>query len=178
MRFAIGICMAAFAMTTMAAPARGKDLTSTSTRHMTDKAFVMEAASGDMAEVELGKIAEARASSDQVKNLAKQMVDDHAKALDDLKMVASKDNITVPSTLDPRDQALKNRLSKLSGATFDREYLNSVIKNHRQDVADFRTESRHAHNAQLKEYATKMLPMLEEHLKVAVSADHAIKQVG
>ena len=83
-------------------------------KQRSDQKFVTDAAKGGMAEVELGKLAQDKASSDQVKNFGKRMVDDHSKANDELQTLAKNKNITLPTDLDPKDKALKDRLSKLS----------------------------------------------------------------
>jgi len=136
-------------------------------RPASDQAFVIGAAGGSLAEIELGKLAQSKASSDQVKTFGKRMVDDHQKALDSLKTVATAEHITLPSTLTRKDQALKDRLEKLSGSAFDRAYMNAMVKDHRHDVAEFRAESTTAKAADVKQYASTTLPTLEGHLKLA-----------
>jgi putative membrane protein len=158
-----------------AAPAyAGAKKPSTTTKPISDQEFVVAAARGNMAEVELGKLAEMRATSDQVKTFAKRMVDDHQKAFDNLKTVAANERITLPTTLDPKDQALENRLEKLSGHAFDRAYVRAMIRDHRHDVAEFRAESKTAKAADIKQYASSTLPTLEDHLKLAQNTDKSI----
>jgi putative membrane protein len=84
-----------------------------------DTNFAKQAAMGGMAEVKLGQLAVDKGSSDFVKQFGQKMVDDHGKANDQLKSVAAKDSITLPTDISPKDQALFDRLSKLSGAAFD-----------------------------------------------------------
>jgi putative membrane protein len=155
------------------AVARGKKQ-GIATKQVSDQQFVMDAARGNMAEVELGKLAETRAMSDEVKTFAKRMVDDHQKALDSLKTVATNEKITLPTALDSKDQALKDRLEKLSGHAFDRAYMRAMIRDHRQDVAEFRAESNSAKAADVKQYASSTLPTLEDHLKLAQSTDRSV----
>src|SRR5262245_33737044 len=90
---------------------------------MTDQEFVMSAARSDMAEIELGKLAQVKAANSEVKAFGKRMADDHQKALDSLKTLAAKENITLPTGLDPKTVALRDRLDKLSGNAFDRAYM-------------------------------------------------------
>jgi putative membrane protein len=139
-----------------------------------DSAFVMKAVKGGMAEVELGKLAAEKASSDEVKKFGQRMADDHGKAGDELKSLAQSKNITVPSELDAKDKALRDRLSKLSGAAFDREYMKAMVSDHRKDVNEFRTESRSGKDADIKAWAAKTLPTLEEHLKHATETDRVV----
>src|SRR5262249_22427892 len=107
---------------------------------MSDETFVIDAAKANIAEIELGTLAETKAGSQDVKNFGKRMADDHQKALNSLKTVATHQKIALPTTLDPTDQALKDRLEKLSGNAFDRAYMSAMIKDHRKDVSEFRTE--------------------------------------
>jgi putative membrane protein len=166
-----GVVVLAMSVTPVFARGRKQN---TTTKQMSDQEFVMSAAHGNMAEIELGKLAETRASSDQVKTFAKRMVDDHQKALDGLKAVAKNEKITLPSAIDAKDQALKDRLQKLSGTVFDREYMSAMVRDHRQDVAEFRAESTTAQFADVKQYASSTLPTLEDHLKLARSTDKAV----
>ena len=116
-----------------------------------DKRFMDKAAQGGMAEVELGHLAEQNGSSQQVKDFGKRMVNDHSKANDQLKQLASKENVTLPTSLDAKDQATKDRLSKLQGAAFDKAYMKDMVMDHKKDVADFKHESMDAKNPQAEE---------------------------
>lgn len=128
-----------------------------------DKKFVMDAASGGMAEVKLGQLAQDKGSSDFVKQFGQKMVQDHSKANDDLKAVAQKDNITIPSDLNAKDQATYDRLSKLSGAAFDSAYTKAMMMDHKKDIADFQKEANSGMNADVKDFAGKTLPTLKQH---------------
>jgi putative membrane protein len=132
-----------------------------------DKAFVREAAVGGMAEVDFGTLAKDKASSDDVKSFGDRMVTDHGKANDELKQWADQNHVTLPTELDAKHKATHDRLAKLSGAAFDKAYMRDMVADHKTDVAKFRTESKTAHNADLKAWAGKTLPTLEDHLKLA-----------
>jgi putative membrane protein len=173
MRNAIMASVAILALSAAPTFARGVRHTNT-TKHMSDQEFVTEAAKANMAEIELGKLAQANGSNDQVKRFGKQMADDHQKALDSLKTVAANEKITLPTKLDPKEQELKDRLEILSGDAFDRAYMDAMVKDHHQDVAEFRAESKHAKAADVRQYASSTLPTLEEHLKLAQSIDKTV----
>lgn len=132
-----------------------------------DNTWINKAAQGGMAEVELGQLAQSNASSDAVKQFGKRMVDDHTKANNELKRIAADKGITLPSGLDAKDQAVKDRLSKLSGKEFDRAYMEDMVKDHRGDVAEFKKEASSGKDSDVKAFAAKTLPTLEEHLKLA-----------
>jgi putative membrane protein len=135
-----------------------------------DIEFILEAAQGGMAEVELGKVATQQASSDEVKKFGQRMVDDHGKGNDELKTLAAQRGITLPTEPAAKDKALTTRLSKMQGASFDRTYMRNMVSDHKKDVAAFRKESTSGKDPEVKAWATKMLPTLEEHLKEAQAA--------
>jgi len=141
-----------------------------------DHTFVTHAAMGGLAEVKLGTLATQKASSADVKAFGQQMVDDHSKANTELKQLASSKGMTLPSDVDAKDQSKYDRLSKLSGAEFDRAYMNEMVSDHRKDVSEFRTESQSGSDPDLKAWAAKTLPTLEHHLQMAESTDAKVKK--
>ena len=143
-----------------------------------DENFVIKAANGSMAEVELGKLAVEKAGSDEVKKFGQRMVDDHRKANDELKILAQNKHITLPSAIDATEKALHDRLAKLSGALFDRAYIQAMLVDHRKDVSEFRMEARSGKDADVKGWAAKTLPTLEEHLKLAQNTNRAAATSG
>jgi putative membrane protein len=132
-----------------------------------DQRFVMEAAQGGMAEVELGQLATQKAASDDVKKFGQRMVDDHTKANDQLKQVASQKNITLPTDIGAKNKATKDHLEKLSGAAFDKAYMTHMVQDHKKDVAEFQKEANSGKDADVKNFASQTLPTLQEHLKMA-----------
>jgi putative membrane protein len=140
-----------------------------------DTHFAKEAAQGGMAEVKLGQLAQEKGSNDSVKTFGKRMVDDHSKAGDKLKEVASRENIALPSDLSVKDQATYDRLSKLNGAAFDRAYARDMVKDHETDVAAFQREANGGKDDSLKSFASETLPTLQDHLK---QAKEMMKTVG
>jgi putative membrane protein len=96
--------------------------------------FIKKAAIANMAEIQLGQLASTKAESPEVKQFAQKMVDEHTKALDELKQAASGSGATLPTELDKKHQKLHDKLSKLSGAEFDREYMEAMVDGHK-DVA-------------------------------------------
>jgi len=137
------------------------------TSTMTDTEFAKKAAEANMAEVKLGQLAEQKGTTDTVKDFGKRMVTDHNRAEENLKSAASKDKITLPSVLDSKDQAVYERLSRLSGEAFDRAYARDMVRDHRIDVAEFRHEANDGKSVTIKGFASQTLPTLEDHLKLA-----------
>jgi putative membrane protein len=136
-------------------------------RKVDDKKFLKDAAIGGMMEVELGKLATQKGSSDGVKKFGQKMVDDHSKANDQLKELATKENFQVPSELDSKHQSRLDKLSKLDGPAFDKAYIKDQLKDHEQDVSAFQSEAQSGQNPNIKQFAAATLPTLQEHLSMA-----------
>jgi len=132
-----------------------------------DRKFITEAAGGGMAEVELGRLATQRAASADVKSFGQRMVNDHTKANNELKPLASEEGVTTPSSLEGKDKETYDRLSKLSGAQFDQAYIKDMVEDHTKDVAEFERESKEGEDKDIKDFAAKTLPTLQEHLRMA-----------
>jgi putative membrane protein len=141
-----------------------------------DNTFVTKAAEGGMAEVKLGNLAKDKASDAAVKSFGQQMVDDHSKANDELKSLASKKGITLPSDVSAKDKAEYDRLSKLSGADFDKAYMRLMVSDHHTDVNEFKRESEHGTDSDVKAWAAKTLPTLEHHLQMAESTNGQVSK--
>jgi len=151
------------------APQSGSAQRSTTTGQLAgaDQAFLKEAATGGLMEVELGRLATEKASSPEVKQFGQRMVDDHGKANQELATIAQQKNVQVPTELTGKAKGDYDRLSKLSGEQFDRAYMQLMVRDHRKDVSDFRKQSTSAKDADVKSFASQTLPTLEDHLKMA-----------
>ncbi|HTT65110.1 MAG TPA: DUF4142 domain-containing protein [Bryobacteraceae bacterium] len=132
-----------------------------------DKQFVHDAAMGGLMQVELGRLAVQKGATDAVKQFGQKMVDDHTKANEGLKKLASAESINVPDSLDSKHESQINKLSKLSGAAFDKAYIKDEVKDHEKDVHAFQDEAQNGSQAAVKEFASKTLPTLQEHLAMA-----------
>lgn len=132
-----------------------------------DRDFVMDAAMGGLLEVELGRVAAQKGMSDAVKQFGQRMVDDHSKANTELMTLASGKGITLPTALDEKHQKDVTKLSAMSGAEFDRAYSKMMLSDHNKDVSEFEKQSTKGTDADLKAFASKTLPTLQEHLQMA-----------
>ena len=132
-----------------------------------DSKFVMDAAKGGMMEVEMGRMASDHATNPDVKQFAQRMVTDHTKANEELKTIASRKGITLPASIDASEKAKIDKMSKMSGGAFDKAYMDDMVKDHKKDVAEFRKQANGGKDADIKGFASKTLPTLEEHLKMA-----------
>ncbi|HWF45800.1 MAG TPA: DUF4142 domain-containing protein [Bryobacteraceae bacterium] len=155
----------------------GRDNTpNTTTTKVDDKKFAQEAAKGNLEEVQLAKLAQEKASSDAVKQFAQKMIDDHTKANEQLQQVASRESMTVPDRLDSKQQGTVNKLSQLSGPAFDKAYVKDMVKNHKKDVSEFQAESQLGTDANIKQFASQTLPVLQQHLDSAKNLDKTMKK--
>ena len=148
------------------ATARTSPATTASTTG-SDTEFVNTVAMDGMAEVELGRLAVQKAKSPEVKQFAQRMVADHSKANVELKQLASNKNVTLPAEPNAQQKADKDRLAKLSGAEFDREYMTMMTAGHDKAVAAFEDEARNGKEVDVKAWSNKTLPTLREHQTLA-----------
>ncbi|HSS49975.1 MAG TPA: DUF4142 domain-containing protein [Thermoanaerobaculia bacterium] len=132
-----------------------------------DRKFFTNASQGGMLEVELGKIAAAKGTNPDVKTFGQHMVDDHSKANDQLKQLASQKNVTLSDKLSPAKQKVVDKYNKLSGAAFDSSYMSNMVTDHKEDVAEFQKEAKSGKDSDVKSWASTTLPTLQDHLKMA-----------
>jgi putative membrane protein len=168
------IAPAALAQTGTHTSSHKEPVASSGSLSASDQKFLREAAQGGMMEVELGKLAADKASSDDVKSFGQRMVDDHTKANDQLKTLASNKSFTLPTGMSHEQRNMKDKLSKLSGAAFDRMYMDHMVKDHKQDVAEFKKESQNAKDSDVRSFASETLPTLQEHLTLAQQVDQKV----
>ena len=156
-----------------------------------DHAFVEKMARANIAEVKLGQLAADRSSNAQVKQFGRRLVTDHQKANNELKQVASKMAIQMPTETDAKHQELYERLSKLKGGEFDQEFMKAMVDGHQEVVRDL---ERHADTdarpgdrsvgtsgtasqsqAAVSAWASKTLPDVRQHLEQAKQIQSKIK---
>jgi putative membrane protein len=129
--------------------------------------FATNAAQGGMAEVEMGRLATQRAGEASVREFGARMVADHSRANSELKSIAAQKGIQLPTDLNSEQKSEMEKLSKMSGADFDKEYMSAMLKDHETDVKDFETQSKEGNDAEIKAFAGKTLPTLQQHLQMA-----------
>lgn len=147
----------------------GRDLPSADVR------FLQKAAADGLAEVALGELAQKKALREEVRQFGQRMAQDHAKANEQLKAVASAHHVSVPSTLDRRHEREMDKLSQLVGGDFDRAYMSRMVSDHRKDVREFRKRANAKTQTDVTRFAASTLPVLESHL-MSARATHDIAQ--
>jgi putative membrane protein len=110
--------------------------------HHDARQFFEKAAISNMAEIQLSQMAADHSQNAEVKQFAQTMVDEHTKALEQLKQAASAANVTLPTDLDKKHQKAKDKLSKLNGAAFDKEYMNAMVDDHKDAAKLLKSESK------------------------------------
>ena len=145
---------------------------------MSDEVFVRNAAEGSMAEVKLGQLAEERAQAPEVKNFGKRMVEEHGKALDEIKQLGSQEGINMPTDISHKDAVTYDRLSKLSGPEFDRAYSQEMVKDHQKDISEFKQGENSAQKPAVKQFAQKTLGTLQSHLELAQHMQAHVQKEG
>jgi putative membrane protein len=181
-RICFALCLAAFAWS--ACNNSDSNNSNMKTLTSTDKYFILNAANANRAEIDIGQLAVANATSrdtttnsnpnngsqqDSVKAYAQMMVDDHTQAQNELQTIANDWNVTLSSSLDAQHTDLKNRLSSMKGMAFDTAYIQSQIADHQTAITFFESEVNHGTEKQILNYANKYLPILRMHLQQADS---------
>ena len=138
-----------------------------------EKTFIKKAADGGMTEVELGRLAAEKGGSEEVKDFGNQMVKDHSKINDDLKEVAAKMNVTMPSGVSAKHHAAIEKMAGMSGANFDNAYVAAMVTDHEKDIAEFEKADKEVKNPDLKKFIENALPMMKDHLDKIKKFDQA-----
>ena len=134
-----------------------------------DRQFLQEAAQGGLAEVELGRLAQQKASNDAVKQFGKRMVDDHSQANDKLMQLVEKHGVTPPVSVGEKHKALISQLSALNDKDFDRAYMTAMVDDHEKDIKEFEQAAETSGAPDVKQFAQQTLPTLKRHLELANS---------
>ena len=142
----------------------------------TDKTFMMKAAQGNIAEVATGTLATKKASNSQVKQFGQHMITDHSKANSELMTLATSKGVSLPKDTDAKHKAVAAKLSKLSGAAFDKAYMKEMVKDHEATVALFQKEAKQGRDTATKSWASKTLPNLQHHLQMAKTTYAAVNK--
>lgn len=129
-----------------------------------DKKFAMEAASGGMLEVQLGQYVQQHGQSEQAKNVAKMMVEDHTKANEQLMACVQKKGVMIPKELNEKDRMTLEKMQKMEGSSLDRAYLMAMVEDHKNDIKNFQNEAQNGQDPEVKMFAQNTLPTLQAHL--------------
>lgn len=139
----------------------------TSAQDISERAFISQAMEGGVAEVQLGQLAQQKSQSNDVKQFAQKMVNDHGQMGEKwLKPVAQQMGLSAPTSPSKKDKKELQKLEGLSGQDFDREYITMMVKDHQKDLKDFQSEANAAQDPTVKEIATKGSQVIQQHLQL------------
>jgi putative membrane protein len=130
-----------------------------------DKAFLREAIQGNLAEQSLGKLAQERSPNSEVKSYGTMLVTDHTEANAKVTSLAQQMNVKVPTQPSLKQRAMARMMKAYSTASFDRRFVDHMIKDHKKDISDYEKQSKGT--GQVAELAKAALPTLQKHLDTA-----------
>lgn len=140
-----------------------------------EKEFIEEAAKSNMLELELGQLADKKASSKEVKEFADKMKTGHSQANTKLKQLAKNKNVSLPDSIAEDGMETKQDLAKLTGTKFDKKYIEEMLDNHKKDVNKFEDMAEKAEDPEVKNFAQQTLPSLKNHYMEAQQLDSMLE---
>jgi putative membrane protein len=141
-----------------------------------DYKFIHDAAQGGLLEVKLGELAKEKGSIQSVKEFGDRMIKDHSKANDELKQLATQKGAAIPDQLGRHEEREWEHMQKLTGKDFDKAYADHMLKDHKKDIKEFQDAAKDAQDADVKAFAQKTLPTLQQHEQLAEQMESSVKQ--
>jgi putative membrane protein len=133
---------------------------------MADQAFVRKALEGGAAEVQLGQLAQQKSQSDDVKQFGQKMVEDHTQLGEQMKPIAHQLGVKEPKGPSKKDKELAAKLEGLSGQQFDEAYIQAMVKDHKQDLKDFKQAAQTTQNPNVRQFAQQGMGVISQHLQM------------
>jgi putative membrane protein len=134
-----------------------------------DQHFLTEAMQGDMAEVEMGKLAQQNGQSEDVKQFGQMLQTDHGQHLQQAQQMAQQMGVTPPTAPSAKQKAMHDKLAKEQGAKFDKAFAKAMVKDHKEDIAKYQKEAKS--KGPLAQFAEQTVPVLQKHLQTAQSIE-------
>lgn len=138
--------------------------------------FVTEAAKGNMGEIRLGETAQQQAESQEVREFGQRLVEDHRKANEQLRSIATANHIPWPTSIKEEHRELATTLTDLSGQRFDQKFMQEMVKDHQKDVEKYEKMTNQIQDQQLEQYVQDTLPVLQQHLQRAQEIQGSLGQ--
>ena len=135
-----------------------------------DQKFIKEAIEGNLAEVQMGQFAQQNGASQGVKDFGLMLATDHGQANTKAQSVAQSMNVTPPTEPNAKQKKDYDKMSKLSGAAFDKAFAQHMVADHKKDIAAFQKETK-SKNQTVASFASETLPTLQKHLQTAQSLE-------
>jgi len=130
-----------------------------------DQRFLKEAIEGDLAEVKMGELAQQKGQSDDVKQFGQMLQQDHGKHLQQAQQLAQQGGVTTPAQPTASQKKSYDKLSKMSGNQFDRQFARDMVADHKKDIAKYEKEAKG--KSSLAQFAQQTVPVLQKHLQMA-----------
>ncbi|QNI35390.1 DUF4142 domain-containing protein [Edaphobacter albus] len=141
-------------------------------QHMKDKMFVRKAAEGGLGDVQLGKLASEKGASEDVKSFGQKMVDDHTQLNKEMAELADTIGTMLPKKMGKADQTEYEKLNGLSGEDFDKEYIAYMVKDHHEDLREFRIASTSTTDSEVKNVADRGARLIHDHMVMVDKMAH------
>jgi putative membrane protein len=135
--------------------------------------FMKEAAQGGLAEIEMGKLAQEKSKNPEIKKFGQMMVTDHTAAGNDLKALAAKKNVTLPSDTGSHKSMIDSLSKETDG--FDKAYVNGMVSDHESDLKAFKSQADSASDPDVKAFAAKVVPVIQKHLDAIKAIEAKMK---
>ncbi|WP_160938527.1 DUF4142 domain-containing protein [Teichococcus coralli] len=132
-----------------------------------DAAFMTSAARGGMAEVQMGQLAQRNGRAASVRTFGQKMVTDHSPVNRELMALAQQKQITPPGDIGAEHRQTYEQLAELRGSAFDHAYAQAMVKDHQEDLQAFQDEAANGTDPEVKAFAERHVPVLQEHLRMA-----------
>jgi putative membrane protein len=130
-----------------------------------DERFLTEAMQGDLAEVQMGELAQQKGQSDRVKEFGQTLVKDHGDHSKKLQQLGQQMGATLPTEPSAKQRAEHEKLGKLMGTQFDRTFARQMVEDHRRDIAKYQAAAKKP--GPIGDLAKETVPTLQQHLKMA-----------
>lgn len=133
-----------------------------------DRKAIMDMGMSNMAEVEMGKLAQSKSQNADVKAFAQKMIDDHGKALTEVQTLGQSKGVTLQTELDAKHKAQASKLEKMTGDAFDKAYIQQGgLGAHKETLAKLQKAQKDAKDPEVKAQVEKMIPVVQQHLQHA-----------
>lgn len=137
-----------------------------------DANIVAKLAVGDSGEVQIGRLAESKATTRAVKEYARLLVSDHSKGVKEVASLEKKASLSpAPANTDTTAKGVEDMLQALkatpAGTGWDSTFVQGELATHKHDIADAEAMQKQAKDAQLRQLIGSDLPVLQKHLSAA-----------
>jgi len=129
-----------------------------------DEQFLVDAAQINLEEIKLGQLAQQNSTMPEVREMGKMMEIDHTKCLSDLKALADKKSILIPTSTTKESEEIYEKLVNLSGAEFDKKYCAMMVDGHKNAISEFEKAVVDSNDPDIRAWASETLPALRKHL--------------